>query len=124
MFSSKFKFLQSVLSFLFVLQIPVINFAHAENKQVINIGYLTLEKKVPPALSNLDPFIKDKGSQGALLGIKDNNTTSHISKNKGSRVLGLTHLSLRILLRMLGRISSGEEGKDGNFGEENNILRK
>jgi hypothetical protein len=33
--------------------------------------------------------------------IKDSNTTSHISKNKGSKVLGLTHLSLRILLRML-----------------------
>lgn len=79
MFSLKYKFLQSVLCFLFIVQMSVIDSVHAEDKQVINIGHLTLEKKVPPALSNLDPFIKDKGSQGALLGIKDNNTTGQFT---------------------------------------------
>jgi len=47
----------------------------AETKQEIKIAYLAQEKQVPAALSNLEPFIADKGLQGALLGIKDNNTT-------------------------------------------------
>ena len=79
MFSLKYKFLQSVLCFLFILQMPGIDSVGAAEKQVIKIGYLTLEKKVPAALSNLDSFIKDKGSQGALLGIKDNNTTGQFT---------------------------------------------
>lgn len=51
----------------------------AEIKQEIKIAYLTQEKQVPAALSNLAPFIVDKGLQGALLGIKDNNTTGQFT---------------------------------------------
>ncbi len=51
----------------------------AETKQEIKIAYLTQEKQVPAALSNLEPFIADKGLQGALLGIKDNNTTGQFT---------------------------------------------
>ncbi|MDF1583813.1 MAG: ABC transporter substrate-binding protein [Methyloprofundus sp.] len=51
----------------------------AEVKQEIKIAYLTQEKQVPAALSNLAPFIADKGLQGALLGIKDNNTTGQFT---------------------------------------------
>ncbi len=51
------------------------NTAHAANKLVVKIDYFTQEKKIPVALSNLDPFVTDKGWQGAILGIKDNNTT-------------------------------------------------
>jgi len=51
----------------------------AETKQEIKIAYLAQEKQVPAALSNLEPFIADKGLQGALLGIKDNNTTGQFT---------------------------------------------
>jgi ABC transporter substrate binding protein (PQQ-dependent alcohol dehydrogenase system) len=58
------------------------NAALASDKIIINIAYLTQEKKVPAALSNLDPFITDKGVQGAILGIKDNNTTGQFTGQK------------------------------------------
>ncbi|NOQ82236.1 MAG: branched-chain amino acid ABC transporter substrate-binding protein [Methylophaga sp.] len=51
----------------------------AETKQEIKIAYLAQEKQVPAALSNLEPFIADKGLQGALLGVKDNNTTGQFT---------------------------------------------
>ena len=47
----------------------------AAQQQQIKIAYFSQEKIAPPALSNLDPFIKDKGIPGAELGIADNNTT-------------------------------------------------
>jgi ABC transporter substrate binding protein (PQQ-dependent alcohol dehydrogenase system) len=47
----------------------------ATAKQAIKIAYLTQEQNVPPPLSNLDPFIKNKGIIGAELGVDDNNTT-------------------------------------------------
>jgi len=47
--------------------------------QEIKVGYLTQEQKVPAALSNLEPFVHDKGLQGALLGFKDNNTTGQFT---------------------------------------------
>jgi len=43
--------------------------------QEIKIAYLSQEQKVPAALSNLEEFIQNKGLQGALLGLSDNNTT-------------------------------------------------
>jgi len=43
--------------------------------QEIKIAYLSQEQRVPAALSNLDEFIQNKGLQGALLGLNDNNTT-------------------------------------------------
>ncbi len=54
--------------------------SYAEHKQEIKIAYLTQEKQVPAALSNLEPFITDKGLQGALLGLKDNNTTGQFTQ--------------------------------------------
>jgi ABC-type branched-subunit amino acid transport system substrate-binding protein len=51
----------------------------ATEQQVIRIAYLTQERVPPPALSNLDSFIKDLGIQGALLAIKDNNTTGQFT---------------------------------------------
>lgn len=52
---------------------------YAEHNQEIKIAYLTQEKQVPAALSNLEEFIMDKGLQGALLGLKDNNTTGQFT---------------------------------------------
>lgn len=43
--------------------------------QMINIAYFTQLQNPPAALSNLDPFIADKGQLGAELAISDNNTT-------------------------------------------------
>ncbi|WP_031431480.1 ABC transporter substrate-binding protein [Methylomicrobium agile] len=45
----------------------------------VPIAYLTQEREVPPPLSNLDPFIKDKGLPGAELAIEDNNTTGQFT---------------------------------------------
>ena len=52
---------------------------YAKAKQVIDIAYLTQEQNVPPPLSNLDPFIKNKGVLGAELGVSDNNTTGEFT---------------------------------------------
>ncbi len=48
--------------------------------QTIDIAYLS-QDKVPPTemLSNLDPFIANKGSEGAELAISDNNTTGQFT---------------------------------------------
>jgi ABC transporter substrate binding protein (PQQ-dependent alcohol dehydrogenase system) len=53
--------------------------AKEKAKQAINIAYLTQEQNVPPPLSNLDSFIKNKGVIGAELGIDDNNTTGEFT---------------------------------------------
>ncbi|WP_230874722.1 ABC transporter substrate-binding protein [Methylomonas sp. LL1] len=53
--------------------------AHAAEKQVIKIAYLSQERTVPAALSNLDPFIQNKGQLGAELAISDNNTTGQFT---------------------------------------------
>ncbi len=52
-------------------------------KQTINIAYLTQEQ-TPPAvmLSNLDPFLKEKGFAGAELAINDNNTTGQFTNQQ------------------------------------------
>lgn len=54
--------------------------SYASQQQDIKIAYLTQEQKVPAALSNLAPFVADKGIQGALLGLKDNNTTGRFTQ--------------------------------------------
>lgn len=48
--------------------------------QTIDIAYLSQEQ-VPPTemLSNLDPFVANKGSEGAELAISDNNTTGQFT---------------------------------------------
>lgn len=70
--------LSRLFPFLF-LGISVSINCYAAHKQEIKIAYLSQEKQVPAALSNLEPFIVDKGLQGALLGLKDNNTTGQFT---------------------------------------------
>ena len=48
----------------------------------IRVAYFTQLKKPPPPLSNLDPFIANKGIQGARLAIRDNNTTGQFTDQK------------------------------------------
>ncbi len=67
---------------LFFIQLFVVIPVYAKVKQTINIAYLTQEQNVPPPLSNLDPFIKNKGVIGAELGIDDNNTTGEFTGQK------------------------------------------
>ncbi|BBL72185.1 ABC transporter substrate-binding protein [Methylogaea oryzae] len=52
----------------------------APTGQTLEIVYLTQEHEAPPALSNLDPVVTDKGLQGARLAIVDNNTTGQFTK--------------------------------------------
>ncbi len=68
-----------IIHFLLIIPLFNVGLVHAKAKQSINIAYLTQEQKVPPPLSNLDPFIKDKGVIGAELGINDNNTTGEFT---------------------------------------------
>ncbi len=56
-----------------------VGYLNAAEKQKIKIAYLTQEQKVPPALSNLDPFIQGKGMMGAELAVDDNNTTGRFT---------------------------------------------
>lgn len=56
--------------------------AGAAAVQVVKIAYFTQEQVAPPALSNLDPFIADKGLVGAELAIGDNNTTGQFTGQK------------------------------------------
>ncbi len=55
------------------------NFAYATDIQLIKIAYITQEKKIPVALSNLDVFIQQKGLSGAQLAVADNNTTGQFT---------------------------------------------
>ena len=64
---------------LFLVQVDT---ALAANKQLIKIAYLYQERDVPPALSNLDPFIQNKGQLGAELAIADNNTTGQFTQQQ------------------------------------------
>ena len=68
-----------IVNILLIIQLFSVSFVYAKAKQVINIAYLTQEQNVPPPLSNLDPFIKNKGIIGAELGIDDNNTTGEFT---------------------------------------------
>jgi ABC transporter substrate binding protein (PQQ-dependent alcohol dehydrogenase system) len=51
----------------------------AAGKQTVKIAYIAQQRVVPAALSNLDPFIADKGQLGAELAISDNNTTGEFT---------------------------------------------
>ena len=75
------KMLPARLFPLLILLLPLISNSKllASEQQEIKIAYITQEKQVPAALSNLEPFITDKGLQGALLGLKDNNTTGQFT---------------------------------------------
>lgn len=53
--------------------------AHAADKLVIKVAYLSQAREVPAALSNLDPFIQNKGELGAELASSDNNTTGQFT---------------------------------------------
>ena len=68
---------------LLLTQCVNLGFIQAAPKQAIthtyNIAYLTQEQVIPAPLSNLDPFVKDKGVIGAELGIDDDNTTGEFT---------------------------------------------
>jgi ABC transporter substrate binding protein (PQQ-dependent alcohol dehydrogenase system) len=70
---------QTILRILFIIHLLGINYVYADVKQTVSIAYLSQQQKVPPALSNLDAFIKDKGVPGAELAIDDNNTTGQFT---------------------------------------------
>lgn len=69
---------------LLLLSLLAVGVVHADSKakQTINIAYVTQEQNPPAALSNLDPFIKDKGLIGAELGVADNNTTGQFTNQQ------------------------------------------
>ena len=68
-----------IVTVLFIIPLFSVNLVYAKAKQTINIAYLTQEQNVPPPLSNLDVFIKNKGVIGAELGIDDDNTTGEFT---------------------------------------------
>ncbi|MDD5114394.1 MAG: ABC transporter substrate-binding protein [Methylobacter sp.] len=78
-------FFQLIVKFLLLTQLVTAGTVYAASskaKQIINIAYLTQEQAPPAALSNLDPFIKDKGLPGAELGVADNNTTGQFTNQQ------------------------------------------
>jgi ABC transporter substrate binding protein (PQQ-dependent alcohol dehydrogenase system) len=75
-------FFQRFLKLIFILLLITSGSAFAKAGQTINIAYLTQEQEKPNALSNLDPFIANKGEPGAELAIEDNNTTGQFTKQR------------------------------------------
>lgn len=75
--NSFFYSLAKVVSVVFMV---TAGFAYAKTGQTVNIAYLTQEQEAPPALSDLDAFIPDKGAPGADLAIEDNNTTGQFTR--------------------------------------------
>jgi len=73
------RFIQIVINVLVISQLLGAIVVHAKPQQTVNIAYLAQEQNAPPALSNLDPLIKDKGLVGAELAISDNNTTGQFT---------------------------------------------
>jgi len=71
-----------IVNVLIIIQLFSVSFVYAKAKQTINIAYLTQEQNAPPPLSNLDPFIKNKGVTGTELGTDDNNTTGEFTGQK------------------------------------------
>ncbi len=68
--------------FFMALGLTSIESTYAENIQTVKISYITQQQKVPPALSNLDAFIQNKGMMGAKIAINDNNTTGQFTGQK------------------------------------------
>ncbi len=69
------RFILLLFGFLIIFQ-SVANVVVAANaEQVIHIAYLTREQMPSAAISNLDPFVPNKGFDGAQLAILDTNTT-------------------------------------------------
>jgi ABC transporter substrate binding protein (PQQ-dependent alcohol dehydrogenase system) len=68
-----------IINVLLIIPLFCAETVYAKAKQAIDIAYLTQEQNVPPPLSNLDPFIKNKGVLGAELGVSDNNTTGEFT---------------------------------------------
>ena len=64
-----------IVNILLIILLANLELANAKTNQIIDIAYLTQEQVAPLSLSNLDPFIKNKGVLGAELGIDDDNTT-------------------------------------------------
>ncbi len=67
------------IKLLAIIQLCSVLVVDAKPSQRINIAYLSQTQNAPPVLSNLDPFIKDKGIIGAELAISDNNTTGQFT---------------------------------------------
>ena len=70
---------------LVILALPVAakpSSAKTKSVLTINIAYLVQEQSRPKTLSNLEPYVADKGEPGAELAIEDNNTTGKFTKQK------------------------------------------
>ena len=65
--------------FLFLMALCSTCNVYADQKQLVKIAYLSQEREVPAALSNLDAFIQNKGQLGAELAVSDNNTTGQFT---------------------------------------------
>ena len=76
------QLIQITIKVFVIIQLLTASFVYAKPRQSVNIAYLTQEQSVPPVLSNLDPFIKNKGLVGAELAISDNNTTGQFTNQQ------------------------------------------
>ncbi len=65
--------------FLILLALSLFSDAYADQKQMIKIAFLSEDREVPAALSNLDEFIQNKGQLGAELAVNDDNTTGQFT---------------------------------------------
>lgn len=76
------RFIQIVFKIVIAVQLISTVPAYAKPgkpKQTLVIAYLMQEQAPPPILSNVEPFISNKGELGADLAISDNNTTGQFT---------------------------------------------
>lgn len=70
------------IKIIFLLSLALNAFSVVASVQTIKIVYLTQAQNPPSALSNLDPFIQQKGLIGAELAIAENNITGQFTGQK------------------------------------------
>lgn len=70
----------ALVSLFWIGFLGILHTSRAETPAHLEIVFLALEKKIPAALSNLDPIIRDEGIPGAELAVSDNNTTGRFTR--------------------------------------------
>jgi ABC transporter substrate binding protein (PQQ-dependent alcohol dehydrogenase system) len=79
----------------------------ASHMQTVKIAYFTQEQQPPVlSLSNLDPFIPNKGIEGAKLAINDNNTTGQFINQNYSLTEIIVPLKADILQGFMQKITA------------------
>jgi ABC transporter substrate binding protein (PQQ-dependent alcohol dehydrogenase system) len=99
----------------------------------LSVVFFMQEKAIPPALSNLDPILKDEGKYGAVIGVEDNNTTGIFTGQefdlkevyvpiKGDYVESFKQLISQGYTFFIVNLPAGKLAKIASLAESKNVL--